>query len=449
MKISPSVLKIVKKEIETLLDAKKLSKLLEKLLAGDLLGFEEDLYKKTSKLYDKIAKTLIVFVSKKKEFKRKQEDLAKKKGLKKLVSRQANIQLRTGSKIRYQSYYAKKCPEKYKSERHLSRLYWSTQKGASPMYSSIITMLSVICPSFDVASSVLKHQQIVANLDRVREVALSTSNSCMKDRVNIQLESNESLKNKRVVIEMDGGRTRIRKHILKEGVAGKKYETPWIEPKMFVITTIDENGKINKEKLPIYDTTYRDDETFELLEKYLVKLEIEKSKSVQFIADGAVWIWKRAKQLFLKMGVKASKIIETLDYYHASEHLHDLKIYMDKDKEKSIFKKLKEQLWEGNIVQMGRLIKEAIPDVDLAKFTPFQYFVKNQERINYQYYRSIENPIGSGAIESGIRRIINLRFKSPSSFWYPENVEKLVFMRGVALSGRWNIMMKNLTKNEL
>lgn len=89
-------------------------------------------------------------------------------------------------------------------------------------------------------------------------------------------------------------------------------------------------------------------------------------------------------------------------------------------------------------------MKKSISGVNLDEFNLYKYFVKNAKRIDYQYLRDNKNPIGSGAIESGIRRVINLRFKSPSCFWYPENVEKLIYMRGVLLSGRWNIMINNL-----
>jgi hypothetical protein len=92
---------------------------------------------------------------------------------------------------------------------------------------------------------------------------------------------------------------------------------------------------------------------------------------------------------------------------------------------------------------MTRLIKEGIKEVNLEEFTPYKYFKKQQNRIDYQSLKDDNRPCGSGIIESGIRRIINLRFKSPSTFWYPENVEKLIFMRGVALAGRWETMMKN------
>ena len=70
--------------------------------------------------------------------------------------------------------------------------------------------------------------------------------------------------------------------------------------------------------------------------------------------------------------------------------------------------------------------------------------------MQYQTFRQRNLPCGSGIIESAIRRIINLRFKSPSSFWKDENVEKLIFLRGIFLAQRWNIMIKNLSqKNQV
>jgi len=244
----------------------------------------------------------------------------------------------------------------------------------------------------------LNYQDIKINSDRVRQLSLSLAEECMENRASIQLETSETLANKRVVIAMDGGRTRTRVYEKDKVGRAEKFNTPWREPKMFVITTIDEDGKINKERRPIYDGTYGDDETFELLSKYLENLEIAESK-----------------------------IIEALDYYHAMEHLHDMKVYFEPEDQESYFSKLKDALWQGNFAQMSDLVKDG----------------KRQNQIDYQSLKADNRPCGSGIIESAIRRIINLRFKSPSTFWYPENAEKLIFMRGVALSGRWEIMMKN------
>lgn len=104
-----------------------------------------------------------------------------------------------------------------------------------------------------------------------------------------------------------------------------------------MISTLDDKGQSNKTEKPIYDATFGDDEVFELLAKYLKNLEIEKAKSVQFLADGAPWIWNRVKPILLSLGVDESKIIETLDYYHAIEHLNDMKVYFDKDKQVTHF----------------------------------------------------------------------------------------------------------------
>jgi len=45
--------------------------------------------------------------------------------------------------------------------------------------------------------------------------------------------------------------------------------------------------------------------------------------------------------------------------------------------------------------------------------------------------------LGSGAIESAIRRVINLRLKGNSS-WYKGNAERLLVVRCLVLSQRWD-----------
>lgn len=446
MQIPPTVPKVIKNEILNLFSIENWSSI---LLEKGLKKFEEKLHEMILKLYDNLCEWLIGEVSHSEEFENKQRKLASKKGLKKLVFRTAPLQIRTGTKINYNSLYAKKVPEGYKETRHLSQLIWSSEQGASPMYKSLSCLLSVLCPSFDIAKSVLRHQGIIANSDRVRQLSLSMAKKAMKDRVNVQLEEKETMAGKKVIISVDGARTRTK--VYTEEKASKreqKFDTPWREPKMFIITTIDENGKVNKANMPIYDCSFGDEKMVNLLAQYLERLEIKKAKDVQVIADGALWIWKQVIPMLGKLGVKKDRIIETLDYYHAVEHLHEMKIYFEKEEQDSILKKLKESLWKGDIEQMESIVKAGIKGVKLEEFTPFKYFKKNKQRIDYQSLKDESRPCGSGIIESAIRRIINLRFKSPSTFWFPENVEKLIFMRGIALAGRWEIMMNNLTKTQ-
>ena len=59
------------------------------------------------------------------------------------------------------------------------------------------------------------------------------------------------------------------------------------------------------------------------------------------------------------------------------------------------------------------------------------------EHMNYAGLRALKLPIGSGVVESAVRRLINLRFKSAGQFWLEENLEPLMYLRAIVESGRW------------
>jgi len=79
--------------------------------------------------------------------------------------------------------------------------------------------------------------------------------------------------------------------------------------------------------------------------------------------------------------------------------------------------------------------------------TELEYFNKHQDRMQYKKIKKKKWLCGSGLVESAIIRIINLRFKSPSSFWLPENLENLCFLRATFLAGRWANLSHALTRN--
>jgi len=47
-------------------------------------------------------------------------------------------------------------------------------------------------------------------------------------------------------------------------------------------------------------------------------------------------------------------------------------------------------------------------------------------------------PLGSGAIESAIRRVVNLRMKSNGIFWRIDRGEEMLMLRATVLSDRWD-----------
>jgi hypothetical protein len=70
------------------------------------------------------------------------------------------------------------------------------------------------------------------------------------------------------------------------------------------------------------------------------------------------------------------------------------------------------------------------------------YFINNRSRLCYKEVAALKIPIGSGAIESAVRRVINLRLKSPCIFWKEGTAEEVLLLRAYYKSGRWNLLKK-------
>ncbi len=77
----------------------------------------------------------------------------------------------------------------------------------------------------------------------------------------------------------------------------------------------------------------------------------------------------------------------------------------------------------------------------LSKSAKVHYIECRVNLMKYDAMIRLGLPIGSGAIESSIRRVINQRLKAPGTFWLEENVDPMLYMRAQALTGRWEEMM--------
>ena len=68
--------------------------------------------------------------------------------------------------------------------------------------------------------------------------------------------------------------------------------------------------------------------------------------------------------------------------------------------------------------------------------------LKNRHRFAYTTMVGLGLPRGSGAVESAIRRVINLRIKGASIYWLPESVDAILLLRSFYKSGRWNCLQR-------
>lgn len=259
----------------------------------------------------------------------------------------------------------------------------------------------------------------------------------------------EEFKGKRVVVSADGGRVRIRQN--KRGNKTKKgrsrYKTDWREPKLILVYVVNEEGEKDRKIPPILDASLNGpDATFDMLLYYLKKLGVSLADKVLFISDGAKWIWDRVAKLISGLGIKAAQCVFVLDFYHAVEHLSSIassKKWTAQVIKKWVSKQRKRLLNGKRELFMTEI--EAICQGSKNKILQREreYFKTHLSHMHYKEIKDGKLPIGSGAVESGIRRVINLRLKSPGIFWHEEVADAMLLLRSYYKAGRWNLL-KNM-----
>ena len=249
---------------------------------------------------------------------------------------------------------------------------------------------------------------------------------------------------RRVVAAVDGGRINIRKRVGGRPRKGgrKRFETEWREPKVLTIYVLDENGKRDRSVPAVIDGTLGDaDAVYDLLRYHLLRLGVHQAEELVLIGDGAPWIWNRAEGLRTELGLPRERFHEIVDYFHVVERLGEMSKTQHHWGEESRLDWLqiqKRRLKSGKIEEIEavvRVVSKRRPDAMRAE--P-DYWSRNRERLRYATFRERGLPIGSGAVESSVRRVINLRLKGASITWTEEHAEGVLHLRAHAKSGRWS-----------
>ena len=179
-------------------------------------------------------------------------------------------------------------------------------------------------------------------------------------------------------------------------------------------------------------------------------MDIKNADRILFIADGAHWIWNRIPKLMIDLGLHSNQVFELIDFYHAVEHLGKVtacqKSWKSSERKRWLSKHI-QMLKDGKIYQVIEAIKGLCHGRSGKGFRREQnYFEKNRHRMAYDLAANMKLPIGSGAIESAIRRVVNLRLKGAGIFWHVDNAEAMLLLRSYFKSGRWD-MLKNLANS--
>jgi len=151
-----------------------------------------------------------------------------------------------------------------------------------------------------------------------------------------------------------------------------------------------------------------------------------------FINDGATWIreWIAETCPFA---------VSVLDFYHASEYLYDFadKVISDNTQKKQWCEHQKELLLDSQVEAVLENIN-VISAKEEPKKKITTYYQNNKERMRYKEYRNIGcGIIGSGAIESAHRTVIQKRMKLSGQRWSTKGAKNMLRLRIIAKNKQW------------
>jgi hypothetical protein len=318
----------------------------------------------------------------------------------------------------------------------------------SASLASDLAQLTALLGSFQEVQPLLRQRGIRLSTNTVRGVVYHYAQRVRLAQKTVPTLAGQSVNGRTVVVTTDGGRIRIRKDRKAKTKKGRKhYSTRWREPKLFMIYTVKQhNGRVQMDRSfpPILDGTLQGpDALFSLLRHYLKELKVEEADKVLFVADGAKWIWNRAGKMLRSLGVDPNKIHEAVDFYHAVEHLSKV-AELGKDstqrQKKQWLRKQCRRLQHGEVDKVIAEVEELAAKYPSVKMTTeLGYLVRHgreNKRMAYGTLAEAGLPQGSGAIESAIRRVINLRLKGAGIFWHRHNAEAMLLLRCFAKAGR-------------
>ena len=154
---------------------------------------------------------------------------------------------------------------------------------------------------------------------------------------------------------------------------------------------------------------------------------------VAILGDGAPWIWNLASEYF-------GDRTEIVDYYHASEHIWSLAeaFYGQRaDRAKTWANRQCGRLLtkgpQGLLRALGAIKRRSAEANDVLRREK-GYFLTNQARMAYPTFKEQGLPIGSGAVESAARHLVQQRMKRAGARWSKLGAQNVLNIRSQILS---------------
>lgn len=215
----------------------------------------------------------------------------------------------------------------------------------------------------------------------------------------------------------------------------------WAEAKTMVVGEVElVGGAPHAQRLSYFSRVCPADEFVPALHPELHRRGTERAGVVCAVSDGADWIQRVADAY-------RPDAVRILDFAHAAEHTAAAG--------RLVFGLGTAQLSEWLAVQLHTLrhgdpdqVLQALRELPVetasdpsaaraARAQELAYFAKRREQIQYAQFHAAGYPIGSGAVESANKLVVETRLKGAGMHWALANVNPLLALRAVYASGRW------------
>ena len=157
-----------------------------------------------------------------------------------------------------------------------------------------------------------------------------------------------------------------------------------------------------------------------------VELEYWKYENIVFISDGATWLRNMITELF-------PEAVQILDKFHLIENIYDYAKYIFKDD----IQKVEE--FKDKIIGYCYSGEFDLIEKELKKYKNIQvpkticnlpvYLENNRDKINYSKYEHNGWFVGSGAIESSNKTVVQLRLKQAGMRWSVDGANYMIALR--------------------
>jgi hypothetical protein len=232
-----------------------------------------------------------------------------------------------------------------------------------------------------------------------------------------------------MVVEVDGT---ISPQILeKQGVSGReslKQPTDWKECNVVVIQKLRGGKEVDRWTGARYGKHLE-------FERYAGRAAIAMgqhvAQGVVFLADGAHTNWELQKTNF-------PGSVGILDFYHASEHLGDFcALLKDQRRAPVVHHRWAHMLLEGQALQVMQEMRRKAETVGdrAGAIREINYFKNNTGRMEYDRYKQLGLPIGSGLVEGSCKFVVGRRFKGSGMRWKKKDNAQVLRVRLEKLNG--------------